>query len=378
MRTLMVLSIGTNIKNLRAKHKITQDQLATFLGITSQAISRWENGTVYPDIEMLPSIAEFFGVSTDDLLGINKDEKGKRRDEIYLEIEKGYESGENIGEDAVLTARQYAAEFPADEWIVLNLANTIARSYMWKEETRGPRYLAESEKLYQTLIDTAEDSDIRFRAIQNLATLYTVGYDSDEKADEVLSKLPPMRFSREWIGALLWKESGHNIGRWQDWLDRTTNSLCLELTHYIVSLPNEQATWEKKVEMLEKVITIYELVFGEDMLSHHSGAENICRVIATYYVAQGRYEETIQWLEKMTYHIKERIKVKPGDHYTSPFVDTISVPEDDPLNRRYHELILHNEAWYVLNHKLTQSRYDPIREMDGFRAVVDELTKIAE
>ena len=374
----MVLSIGTNIKNLRAKHKITQDQLATFLGITSQAISRWENGTVYPDIEMLPSIAEFFGVSTDDLLGINKDEKEKRRDEIYLEIEKGYESGENIGEDAVNTARQYAAEFPSDEWIELNLANTISRSYMWNEETRDPRYLAEAEKLYQTLIDTAEDSDIRFRALQKLAALYTIGYENDEKANEVLRQLPPMRYSREWIGARLWDSSGRNVGRWQDWVEKTTNSLCLELTEYIISLPNEPETWDKKVEMLEKLIPIYELVFGEDMLFHHSGVAYICRVIATYRVAQGRYEETIKWLEKITYHIKEKAKVRPGDRYTSPFMDTMTIPEDDPLNSGYHEPILHNEAWYVLNEKLTQSRYDPIREMKGFCDVVDELTKIAE
>lgn len=374
----MTLTIGATIKNLRTKRKITQEQLATFLGITAQAVSRWENGTAYPDIEMLPSIAGFFEISTDSLFGIDKGEREKRRDEIYLEIEKGYESGENIGEEAIITARQYAAEFPADEWIELNLADTISRTYMWDEETRGPRYLGEAEKLYQTLIDTAADSDIRYRALQKLAALYTVGYEDDEKTDEVLRQLPPMRYSREQIGALLWESSGRNIGRWQDWIEKTTVSFCSELIEYIIALPNGSETWDNKVEMLEKIIPIYNLIFGENMLSYHSDVAYICRVIATYRVAQGKYEETIQWLKKMVYHIKEKAKAKPGDAYTSPFMDTMSVPEDDPLNSGFHQPILHNEAWYVLNQRLTQDRYNSIREMDGFKTVVDELARIAK
>lgn len=52
----MNLEIGAIIKNLRTQHKVTQDQLATFLGVTPQAISRWEAGNGYPVIETLPSL----------------------------------------------------------------------------------------------------------------------------------------------------------------------------------------------------------------------------------------------------------------------------------------------------------------------------------
>ena len=79
----MNLKIGTTIKSLRTKNIVTQDQLATFLGCTPQAISRWESETSYPDIELLPSIAEFFSVSTDELLGLNRTEKERRLAEIY-------------------------------------------------------------------------------------------------------------------------------------------------------------------------------------------------------------------------------------------------------------------------------------------------------
>ena len=59
-------------------------------------------------------------------------------------------------------------------------------------------------------------------------------------------------------------------------------------------------------------------------------------------------------------------------------MDTMSLPEDDLLDGRVLSPILHNEAWYILNTRLTQNRYDPIRDMAGFKAVVDELSQIAK
>ena len=169
----MNLEIGAIIKNLRTQHKITQDQLATFLGVTPQAISRWEAGNGYPDIETLPSIANFFSVSTDELLGMNRTEKEKRRDEIYLEMQKQAESGED-NEETILTARKYVAEFPSDERIQMNLADSICRAYMWNENP-DLDILEEAEKLYLTLIDTTKDSEFRYELLESLSSLYAVG-----------------------------------------------------------------------------------------------------------------------------------------------------------------------------------------------------------
>jgi transcriptional regulator with XRE-family HTH domain len=61
----MTVKIGAIIKKLRAENNITQDVLATAIGVTPQAISRWEAEGGYPDIELLPALADFFSVSTD-------------------------------------------------------------------------------------------------------------------------------------------------------------------------------------------------------------------------------------------------------------------------------------------------------------------------
>ena len=61
-------TIGQNIANLRKEKGVKQDELARALNISAQAVSKWENGGT-PDIELIPAIADFFGVSTDTLFG---------------------------------------------------------------------------------------------------------------------------------------------------------------------------------------------------------------------------------------------------------------------------------------------------------------------
>ncbi len=69
----MEMNIGNKIRELRKKKGITQEQLASALGITSQAVSKWEMSTGYPDIAMLPVIAGYFGVSMDTLFNYDAD-----------------------------------------------------------------------------------------------------------------------------------------------------------------------------------------------------------------------------------------------------------------------------------------------------------------
>ena len=62
-------SMGNIIVRLRKEHEMTQEQLANALGITFQAVSKWENGISSPDISTLPLLADLFGVSIDELFG---------------------------------------------------------------------------------------------------------------------------------------------------------------------------------------------------------------------------------------------------------------------------------------------------------------------
>lgn len=63
------LRLSENIAFMRKKAGITQDELATFLGVTKASVSKWETGQSMPDILLLPELATYFDVSVDELLG---------------------------------------------------------------------------------------------------------------------------------------------------------------------------------------------------------------------------------------------------------------------------------------------------------------------
>lgn len=68
----MEQTLGKRIVTRRKGLGLTQDALAEQLGVTAQAVSKWENDQSCPDIAMLPKLAEIFGISTDELLGMEK------------------------------------------------------------------------------------------------------------------------------------------------------------------------------------------------------------------------------------------------------------------------------------------------------------------
>ena len=63
------MTVGSKIRLLRTNKQITQEQLAEVLNISGQAVSKWESDTSSPDISMLPILADYFGITIDELLG---------------------------------------------------------------------------------------------------------------------------------------------------------------------------------------------------------------------------------------------------------------------------------------------------------------------
>lgn len=70
----MRMNIGENIRELRKKRGITQEQLAERTGISFQAVSKWKTGASLPDITMAPVLSAYFGVTTDALLSFDRSE----------------------------------------------------------------------------------------------------------------------------------------------------------------------------------------------------------------------------------------------------------------------------------------------------------------
>ena len=69
------MELGKNICELRREKGVTQEELAAELGVTAAAVSKWEKGSTLPDVLMVCAIADWFGVTTDQLLGRKKELK---------------------------------------------------------------------------------------------------------------------------------------------------------------------------------------------------------------------------------------------------------------------------------------------------------------
>ena len=78
----MQIQIAENIKRFRIAQGFTQSDLAAILSVSTQAVSRWENGQAFPDITLLPLLAKYLNVSIDDLMG----QDGQRRKRLKKEL----------------------------------------------------------------------------------------------------------------------------------------------------------------------------------------------------------------------------------------------------------------------------------------------------
>lgn len=79
----MNITIGEKIKDLRKFNGITQNALASYLNVSSQSVSKWENGVSMPDLSLIPDIASYFGVTIDDLFGYTPKNSREMQIEMY-------------------------------------------------------------------------------------------------------------------------------------------------------------------------------------------------------------------------------------------------------------------------------------------------------
>ena len=176
----MKLNIGENIRRRRREADMTQEQLGEELGVSYQAISRWENGTAYPDIEFLPTLAKYFGMTVDELMGYGENERKKRVAELLEELELG----------------NYRK--PIDERRVIGIIREMRRDHLFdcgrdfwwamRSFDRMPGVLPELRITAETVLDKSTDMNLREDVIYYMAM-----YEDDEHIEDLLQKYSSKR-----------------------------------------------------------------------------------------------------------------------------------------------------------------------------------------
>lgn len=152
------MEIGAKIKHLRCKAGLTQEQLAEKIGLSAQAVSKWETAVTMPDITLLPGLAEEFGVSIDELFDLTREQK-LRRIENRMELES------ELPADVFWEYEEFLKEQLAADQERLRSLSLLAHLYhhrMQADARRVSRYarqamrLSPEKKDCQWLLDMAE------------------------------------------------------------------------------------------------------------------------------------------------------------------------------------------------------------------------------
>ena len=195
----MKLNIGETIKCLRKEKNITQDELADFLGVSYQSVSRWETGVCYPDLELLPVMSDFFGVTVDKLLGVDENVEREKVTQYLSRFQEAISQGKVY--DCIAIAREGVAEYPNNFALLNKLMYALfvagdddGNIPEWKEN--GKKYDAEITALGERIIKYCPDLDIRLEATARLAFNHCE-MGRKEIGRTIYESLPPAEFCKE-------------------------------------------------------------------------------------------------------------------------------------------------------------------------------------
>ena len=160
----MNIQIGEVIRTLRLENDVTQEDLANHLGVSTQAVSRWENGACYPDLEFVPGIASYFGVSTDLLLCVGDSITKDAETQSIYKWKQAFNSGEH--KKALDIINNMLKSMPTNYKLMLFKAQSLivlaGESEERADKIEMQRLLSKAEDLLRLILSKCNKNDIRY------------------------------------------------------------------------------------------------------------------------------------------------------------------------------------------------------------------------
>lgn len=185
-----MLYLSENLKKYRSLKNLTQEDVAEYLGITAQSVSKWERGESCPDITFLPALANIFETSVDLLLGMDTIRAEEARFRIHQRAVEYQRQGDHIS--AEKTYRDALRLYPSSPCMILGLASSLAL----KGDTD------EAIRLTERGLPLSDDEKQKATMRAVLCFLYLKAGRKQE-ADRLASQLPHTRECREAVRPLI-------------------------------------------------------------------------------------------------------------------------------------------------------------------------------
>ncbi len=335
----MQLELGQKIRELRHRDGRTQEALADALGVTSQAISRWEANGGYPDMEMIPAIANYFGVSIDELFGYENDRE-RRIDEAVKHIYdmNSKNNGVNINiDECVELAREALVEFPGNDKVLCCLAAVLYTAgyvkygeYHLMDEKGYDVYDVETHreyaewreaiKIYEKVLPNLKLGEMRSRAVCELTQLY-LNTGEHGRALEVISSAPDIYGSREFL-QINACDGEERARAYSEALIKTVQASADLMVHTVITYNGNMAI-EDKIDCLRSAIGIYDHVFTDGNYGYFNNyISRIYTLLSVYLWLNGRHDEAFKALDDALERFRKYEKQEDA-YYTAPLVHLV-------------------------------------------------------
>lgn len=158
------INIARIIINKRREKGLTQDDLASYIGVSKASVSKWETGQSYPDITFLPQLAAFFNISIDELMGYEPQMGKEDIRKLYLRLSANFASKpfDEVLEHCREIAKKYFSCFPLLFQIGALLVNNSMES---GDMEKTFSVIAEAKELFIRVKKESEDAELKQLAL---------------------------------------------------------------------------------------------------------------------------------------------------------------------------------------------------------------------
>lgn len=250
------IAVGKILQGLRKAKGITQEQLSEVLGVSTAAISKWENEQMYPDISYFPILARFFNVSIDCLFGFTNDLSEQEYKDNLNECVELFKTGNY--EKGLEKIKHLTYLFPTNDRLRVNLTSAVIPYLALAENQNLRREIALN---LVELCQVCVDKELQVQKHFILAHLFMLTGQYQEAATDaiIMSKNAPKGNIDISNGLMLKAEIPNTIDRINSSIEILSTQIIYELRNKISYLQKEN-NLEGALALLMKQVDLVELL----------------------------------------------------------------------------------------------------------------------
>lgn len=353
----MDILLSEQLKKLRKDRQGTQEELALHLGITTQAISKWERNEGYPDITLLPAIASYYNVSVDDLLGVGKIEKEKKIQEYREKNIEFARLGKNT--ERIALWRKAKKEFPNDLSVLHELMFALQSE---SSEKNADEIIEYGERIMQE----STDNVLRGGAIQSLCFTYCSKGDI-ETAKKYASMAPIYHVTVNQMMPLLLK--GEEAIEYCQTNIQTLMDLIFGNVNILINKGNFSP--EEAIKARRFAIDCFNLLYPDGKCGfYHCRLSMFYERMGNDYLKLGNEEEMISCFEKAAEHAI-CFDTRGNGRYTAFMVNRVVFSSEDATKNHTE-----NSSGLLLK-SLRKDRFAHLQDDPRMVKIIEKLTPVA-